>query len=189
MSTLVGREPGNRMVDAVGDTTLRAGLNPGWKASTTRWAPARMTPRRVARTDPVRLITAAESQNLFTAAVAFTNAASTSAAPVGVHVVPHLPSAFTRVAPAFACALTSHFPHLLSVWDKSLASRSNTLSATWLPAPAAVPARRIARAVFVAKPIPAAVAWSQASNTALRVFEMPTDAFASRRAWSQDLPP
>src|SRR5262249_11662518 len=133
MSTLVGREPGNRMVNAVGDTTLRAGLNPGWKASTTRWAPARMTPRWVARSVAVRLITAAESQNLFTEAVAFTNAASTSAASVGVHVVPHLPSVFTRVAPAFAGAVPSDFPHLISVGDKRLASRPNTLSATCLP--------------------------------------------------------
>src|SRR5262249_14543997 len=108
---------------------------------------------------------------------------------VGVPVVRPMPSASTRVAPAFAGAVPSDFPHLISVTDKRLASRPNTLSATCLPSPAAVPARRIARAVFVAKPSPAAVAWSQASNTALRPFARPTDAFASRRAWSQDLPP
>ncbi len=122
-STVVGSEPGERIVDGVGETTLSAGLKPGWKALTTRSAPVRTVARYVVRSVPASVIRSAGAQERLTEVAAFANAASTFAVVAGGQVVTHGVSVFTSNEPALADRVASTLAQRASVSVITVASR------------------------------------------------------------------
>src|SRR5262249_19191621 len=122
-STVVGSEPGERMVDGVGETTPSAGLKPGWKALTTRCAPARTVARYVLGSVPTSEVRSAGVQERLTDVAAFVKATSTLAVVASEHVVTHGASVFTSNAPALADCAASALAHRASVSFIAVASR------------------------------------------------------------------
>ena len=118
-----GSEPGERIVDGVGETTLSAGLKPGWKALTTRCAPARMVARYVVRSVPTSEVRSAGAQEWLTDVAALMKASSTFAVVAGGQVVTHGPSVFTSNAPTLADCVASTLAHRASVSFITVAAR------------------------------------------------------------------
>ena len=176
------------IVPGAGVTTLTSGFEPGAMAATTRWAPARIAARCVARSDPVSAATSEGEQRRLMTVVAVAYAASTMLCCEGPQVAPQGMSVLISFLPALAACTASAAAQVASSPERGPGSRSKTASVAWRPSPTAEPARRMAKAPLEAKPSAAAVAGSQTFWTAMRARESFNCTRASRSAVEQPPP-